>query len=82
MYIRVLSKWPASRASYAFVLSPLVTMVVASTLAGEEITWKFLAGAGLVLAGVFVDALLPARKKLAGETECTDSYEQALPECA
>jgi drug/metabolite transporter (DMT)-like permease len=82
MYIRVLSKWSASRASYAFVLTPLVTMVVASTLAGEVITWRFLAGAGTVLAGVFVGALLPARKKLAVETECTDGYGQVSPDCA
>jgi drug/metabolite transporter (DMT)-like permease len=82
MYIRVLSKWPASRASYAFVLSPLVTMVLASTLTGEKITWRFLAGAGMVLAGVFVGALLPSRKKPAVETECTDSYGQLLPGCA
>jgi drug/metabolite transporter (DMT)-like permease len=82
MYIRVLSTWSASRASYAFVLTPLVTIVVASTLAGEVITWRFLAGAGTVLAGVFVGALLPARKKLSVETECTDSYGQVLADCA
>jgi drug/metabolite transporter (DMT)-like permease len=81
MYIRVLSKWSASGASYAFVLSPLVTMVAASTLAGENITWGFLVGAGMVLAGVFVGVLLPSRKKPAVESGCTDSHGQVLPDC-
>lgn len=82
MYVRVLSKWSASRASYAFVLSPLVTMVVASTLAGEKTDWKFLAGAGMVLAGVFVGSLLPERKKPAVDTECIDSLGQVLTGCS
>ena len=47
------------------VMLPLVTIVVATTLAGEAITLNFLLGAGLVLAGVLVGALLPSRTRVA-----------------
>ena len=50
LYMFVLGKWSASGTSYGFVLVPLVTIVVASTLVGEEITFNFLIGAGLVYA--------------------------------
>jgi drug/metabolite transporter (DMT)-like permease len=76
-----LGKWSASGTSYGFVLIPLVTIVVASSLAGEEITWNFLAGAGLVLVGVLVGALLPVRKKPAQVEECKDRSGQVLPRC-
>ncbi len=46
LYMYVLSKWTASTTSYGFVLNPLVvTIVVASSLAGEKITPDFLVGA-------------------------------------
>jgi drug/metabolite transporter (DMT)-like permease len=63
------------------VLVPLVTIVVASTLVGEEITSNFLVGAGLVLAGVLVGALLPARTKAAVVEECKSRSGQVLPRC-
>jgi drug/metabolite transporter (DMT)-like permease len=72
LYVFILGKWSASGTSYGFVLFPLVTIVVASTLAGEEITWNFLIGAVLVLAGVLVGALLPSKEKPAAIAECKD----------
>jgi drug/metabolite transporter (DMT)-like permease len=81
-YMFVLGRWPASRASYAMVLAPLVTIVVASTLAGEIITGNFLAGAVLVLAGVLVVALLPAGKAPAVEAGAAEGAGQLLPDCA
>ncbi|MFN2206887.1 MAG: DMT family transporter, partial [Candidatus Promineifilaceae bacterium] len=57
LYMFVLSKWTASGTSYGFVLIPLVTMVLAATLVGEQITINFLVGAALVLSGVFIGAL-------------------------
>jgi drug/metabolite transporter (DMT)-like permease len=60
-YLYILGRWTASGTSYGFVLTPLVTIVVASTLAGEQITASFIAGGVLVLAGVLVGALLPSR---------------------
>ena len=81
LYMWVLGKWSASGTSYGFVLVPLVTIVVASTLAGEVITWSFLAGAGLVLAGVLVGALLPSKAKPAAVEECKSRSGQVLPRC-
>jgi drug/metabolite transporter (DMT)-like permease len=81
LYMFVLSKWSASRTSYGFVLVPLVTIVVAASLVGEEITWNFLVGAVLVLAGVFVGALLPSKKTPAITEECKDRSGQVLPRC-
>jgi len=81
LYTFVLGKWSASRTSYGFVLVPLVTIVVAATLAGEEITSNFLIGAGLVLVGVLVGALLPSTTKPAIVEECKDRSGQMLPHC-
>lgn len=81
LYMFVLGKWSASGTSYGFVLVPLVTIVVASTLVGEEITSNFLVGAGLVLAGVLVGALLPARTKPTLVEECKSRSGQVLPRC-
>ena len=61
LYLYVLGRWTASATSYGFVIIPLVTVVVASTIAGEQITMSFIAGGGLVLAGVLVGALLPSK---------------------
>jgi drug/metabolite transporter (DMT)-like permease len=73
----VLGKRSASGTSYGFVLVPLVTIVVASTLAGEEISSNFLFGAALVLVG----ALLPSKTKPAAVEECKDRSGQMLPRC-
>jgi|GEM_PF-280993 drug/metabolite transporter (DMT)-like permease len=61
LYLYVLGRWTASGTSYGFVIIPLITVVVAATLAGEQITLSFIAGGVLVLAGVFVGALLPSK---------------------
>lgn len=61
LYLYVLGRWTASGTSYGFVIIPLVTVVVATSLTGERITLSFIAGAVLVLAGVLVGALLPSR---------------------
>ena len=42
LYLFVLKRWTASGTSYAFVLIPLVTIVMAGWLANEQITWQFL----------------------------------------
>ena len=81
LYMYVLTKWSASGTSYGFVLVPLVTIVVASTLVGEQITWNFLVGAAFVLAGVVVGALLPSKEKTEAVEECKDRSGQVLPRC-
>ncbi len=82
LYMFVLGKWTASGTSYGFVIVPLVTMVVAALIASEEITLSFLLGAVLVLAGVFVGALLPSAKVPNEIEECKDRAGQVLPRCA
>lgn len=81
LYMFVLSNWTASNTSYGFVLVPLVTIVVASSLAGEQITLNFLLGAGFVLVGVLVGALLPNKKKAEAVEECKSRSGQVLPRC-
>lgn len=61
LYLYILGRWTASGTSYGFVIIPLITVVVAASLAGEQITLSFVAGAVLVIAGVLVGALLPSR---------------------
>ena len=55
----LLSRWTATATSYIGVLTPLVTVVAASLLAGETPTLTFLGGSLLVLIGVYVGALAP-----------------------
>jgi len=57
LMVWILSRWTASRTSYSSVLSPLVTVVVASMLAGEKPTPAFLLGTLFVLLGVYVGVL-------------------------
>jgi drug/metabolite transporter (DMT)-like permease len=57
----LLSRWSATATSYIGVLTPLVTVAVASILAGETPTVTFLGGSLLVLLGVYVGALSPLR---------------------
>ena len=64
LYLFVLSRWTATGTSYHFVLIPLVTILLASWLADEHITWQFILGGALVILGVWVGALLPAKTDL------------------
>lgn len=66
MYLHVLERWTASATSYGFVLTPLVTVVLAATLVGEPITGLFLIGSALVLAGVWIGALRRGRAPRVG----------------
>lgn len=63
LYLFVLSRWTASGTSYSFVLIPLVTIVLASWLANEQITLQFLIGGTLVVLGVWVGALWVPKKQ-------------------
>jgi drug/metabolite transporter (DMT)-like permease len=53
----ILDRWTASATSYAFLLFPIATIVIASWLADEVITGRFLMGAGVVLVGVWFGAI-------------------------
>ena len=80
LYMFVLGKWSASRTSYGFVLTPLVTVLVASVFTNEVITMNFVLGAVFVLTGVYVGALMNGKKVVAQE-ECKDRSGQTLPRC-
>jgi drug/metabolite transporter (DMT)-like permease len=60
LYLVVLRYWEASRAAYAFVLIPFVTVLLSAWLLDEPITVGLVLGGLLVLAGVYVGALRPA----------------------
>jgi len=63
LIVWLLSRWSATATSYIGVLTPLVTLVVASLLAAEIPTITFLAGSLLVLVGVYVGALSPQKTR-------------------
>ena len=63
LYLFVISRWTASGTSYSFVLIPLVTIVLASWLAKEQITLQFMLGGTLVVLGVWIGALWVPKKK-------------------
>jgi drug/metabolite transporter (DMT)-like permease len=70
LYLFILGRWTASGTSYGFVLIPLVTVVVAATLAGEQITLNIALGGVLVLSGVLFGALLPSKPR---QGDCEDA---------
>jgi drug/metabolite transporter (DMT)-like permease len=82
LYLFVLGKWTASNTSYGFVIVPLVTILIASTLAGERITWNFLVGSAFVLGGVIVGALWPSKTTPEATEACKDRAAEVLPRCA
>ncbi|HKZ59280.1 MAG TPA: EamA family transporter [Candidatus Thermoplasmatota archaeon] len=57
IFIWILKRWTVTAASYQAVLSPLVTIAVASALVGEALSLSLAAGTALVLGGVFVGAI-------------------------
>lgn len=80
LYLYILRRWTASGTSYGFVLIPLVTVVVAATLAGEQITLNFMIGGAFVLMGVFFGALLtPKPQENEPELEVVEAKEVVLP---
>jgi drug/metabolite transporter (DMT)-like permease len=60
LFLFVLRRWTASGTSFAFVLTPFVTVAVGVWLAHETISWAFVVGGALVLLGVYVGAIAPA----------------------
>jgi len=73
LFVFTLQRWTASAVSYVTLLMPLVTVTLAFVLVGERITWSFVLGSGVILAGVYVGAFLEYRP--------TRSSASSLPEC-
>jgi drug/metabolite transporter (DMT)-like permease len=61
LYLVMLRYWSASRAAYVFVLIPFVTVALSAWLDHEPVGGRLVLGGLLVLAGVYVGALRPAR---------------------
>jgi drug/metabolite transporter (DMT)-like permease len=57
LYLMLIDRWGPSRSSYAFVVIPIVTIVLSAWLDDEPLTWSLLAGGPLVLLGVYLGAL-------------------------
>jgi drug/metabolite transporter (DMT)-like permease len=68
LYLIVLRYWAASRASYGFVIIPFITLVLSAWLDNEPVGLGLALGGHLVLAGVYVGALRPARLTAAAVT--------------
>lgn len=61
-YLFVLERWTASATSYAFLLFPIATIIIAALVLDEVITPRFLLGGAIVLIGVWVGALSGSKK--------------------
>ncbi len=61
LYVYVLQHWTASRASYVMVLIPFVTVVLSAWLDDEPVSGGLVLGGLVILIGVYVGALRPAR---------------------
>ena len=59
----VLARWTASATSYAFLLFPLVAIVLGAVMLQEPVRPSFLAGGAIVLAGVYVGAVYRPRTR-------------------
>jgi drug/metabolite transporter (DMT)-like permease len=63
LVLLVVRRWTASATSYMFVLFPVVTMGLEAWILDEPVTVQMLAGAALVMVGVWFGALSPAARR-------------------
>ena len=54
LFVYVIARWSASASSYVMLLIPLVTVSLGAVLDREAVTWAYLVGGPMVLAGVYV----------------------------
>jgi len=64
----LIRRWSPSAASYAFVAMPVTTLLLEGLIAGVPVTATALAGAGLVMVGVWFGALAPEPPTPASES--------------
>ena len=83
LYVFSLERWTASAVSYVTLLMPLVTVSVATAVIAERASPALLAGATIVLVGVYLGAFLriPRRTSASSLPECLpiDAYADAPP---
>jgi len=58
LYLFVLARWSASRTTYGFLIIPVVTVALSAWLDDEKVGLGLVLGGVLVLAGVYVGALV------------------------
>ena len=63
LYLYILKRWTASAISYSFVLLPFVTLIASAWLTHERLSPVLLAGAALVLVGVFLGGISSLKKQ-------------------
>lgn len=63
LFLYVVKRWTASASVYALTLMPLVAVTLGVVFLGEAITVEMIAGAILVISGVYVGALSRPRKR-------------------
>jgi drug/metabolite transporter (DMT)-like permease len=64
LVLYVLARWTASATSYAFLLFPFVAIALGALLLGEPVQPSFLAGGGVVLAGVYLGVVYRPRTRV------------------
>ncbi len=62
LQLYVLNRWTATSTSYANLLIPVITTIASALLIGELVTPRFVAGASIVLLGVWIGALAPFKR--------------------
>lgn len=72
----VLSRWTASATSYAFLLMPVSSVIIAALLVGEVITFSFVVGVALVIVGVWLGAI--SWEALPAESPCPEEAGAAV----
>jgi drug/metabolite transporter (DMT)-like permease len=61
LFLFVIGRMSASKASYQFLLMPLVTVVASAVVNGEQISPAFIVGGAIVLLGVYVGIVRTGR---------------------
>ena len=64
LFIFVIQRWSAGSASYMAAVLPLTAVIAAAIMLGEPITLTMVAGGLVVLTGVYIGALAPARRAI------------------
>ncbi len=60
-FMRAIERGGASTASYAFFVKPIIAMVLAALILGEDITWNIVLGIFLILGGCIFNVYKPKK---------------------
>jgi drug/metabolite transporter (DMT)-like permease len=74
LFLLVVRRWTPSATAYAFVLFPVVSLLLEAWILDEPLTSRAVAGAAIVMAGVWYGALAPSAR-MAGKIDLQDPQE-------